>query len=146
MREKIERKKDIKENKKKKKRKKHTFSCSIFSTVRRIDEILEVYYTRGKNFLSILTISRNGPVKSTETRQERKDKKTTLLQKNYGRERLEDYSTSVAYLGNRSRAVFQSFFATIFCSRVVFLCFHSCLVSVRFTGPSLLVVNFYRNF
>ena len=33
-----------------------------------------------------------------------------------------------------------------FCSRVVFLCFHPCLVSVLFTGPSLLVVNIYRKF
>ena len=31
-----------------------------------------------------------------------------------------------------------------FCSRIVFLCFHLFLVSVLFTGPSLIVVNFYR--
>ena len=38
----------------------------------------------------------------------------------------------------------QSFSTTIFCNRVVFLCVHSCLVSVLFTGSSLLVVvNFY---
>ena len=33
-----------------------------------------------------------------------------------------------------------------FCSRIVFLCYHPCLVSVLFTGPSLLVVNLYRKF
>ena len=31
-----------------------------------------------------------------------------------------------------------------FCSKIVFLCFHLFLVSVLFTGPSLIVVNFYR--
>ena len=39
---------------------------------------------------------KDGRVKSTGTRQERKHKKTTLLHKDYGKERLEDYSTSVA--------------------------------------------------
>ena len=34
----------------------------------------------------------------------------------------------------------------IFCSRIVFLWFHPCLVSVLFTGLSLLIVNFYSKF
>ena len=52
--------------------------------------------SRGKNFLQILTTGRDGPVKSTETRWALKHQKITLLQKNHGKERLEDYSTSVA--------------------------------------------------
>ena len=32
----------------------------------------------------------------------------------------------------------------LFCSKVVFLCFHPFLVSVLFSGPSLLALNFYR--
>ena len=40
--------------------------------------------------------SRDGPVKCTETRQGWKHKKTVVLQKNRGKERLEAYSTSVA--------------------------------------------------
>ena len=38
-------------------------------------------YTRRKNFLWKWTASRDGPVKSTETRQGWKHKKTTMLQK-----------------------------------------------------------------
>ena len=49
-----------------------------------------------KNFLQKFT-SRDGPVKSTETKQGYKHKKTTLLQKNCGKERPEGYSTSVAW-------------------------------------------------
>ena len=41
------------------------------------------------------TTSRDGPVKSTKARLRPKHKKTILLQKNRGKERLEDYSTSV---------------------------------------------------
>ena len=37
-----------------------------------------------------------GPVKSTQTRQELKHKRSILLQKNCRKERLEDYSTYVA--------------------------------------------------
>ena len=48
-----------------------------------------------------------------------------------------DYATDV---------VFQSFLPWFFYSRVVFLFFHPFLVSVPFTGPSLLLLNFYRNF
>ena len=36
----------------------------------------------------------DGPVKGTETRQGWKHKKTTLLQKNCAKERVEDYSKS----------------------------------------------------
>ena len=50
-----------------------------------------------KNFLQKLTPIRDGPVKKCrETRNRRKHKKTILLQKGRGKERLEDYSTSVA--------------------------------------------------
>ena len=44
--ERIVRKKDIK-GKQEVEEKKGEFSCSIFSTVRRIDGTLEVYHTRG---------------------------------------------------------------------------------------------------
>ena len=53
-------------------------------------------------------------MKSRETTQGRKHKKTILLQKNLGEERLEDYSTYVASLCNRCRVVFQSSFTMIF--------------------------------
>ena len=63
-----------------------------------------------------------------------------LLQKNCGKERLEDYyATEVEQSSSLS-------FPRFSCSRIVSLCFHSCLVSVLFRGPSLLVVNFYRKF
>ena len=52
--------------------------------------------TRGNNFLSKLTTIRDGPVKGTETKNRWKHKKSILLQKGRGKERLEDYSTSVA--------------------------------------------------
>ena len=48
-----------------------------------------------KNFCYKLTKSRDGPVKSTETRQGWKHKKSTLLQKNCGKAKLENNSTSV---------------------------------------------------
>ena len=47
---------------------------------------------------------------------------------------------------NRSTVVLFSFLPRPFCSRILFLCFHLFLVSVLFTGPSLLVVNIYRKF
>ena len=47
---------------------------------------------------------------------------------------------------NRRRVAFLSLSSTIFHSRVAFLCFHPCLVSLCFTGPPLLVVNSYRKF
>ena len=42
------------------------------------------------------TSSRDEPVRSTRTRQEWKHKKTALQKESYGKERLEDYSASVA--------------------------------------------------
>ena len=83
-----------------------------------------------------------------------------LLWKKGGRERQEGYSTSVAYnfvmqqiqsssllaflFHHFPQQVFHSrFHSRFFRSRVVFQCFHSCLVSVPFTGPSLHMVNFY---
>ena len=73
-------------------------------------------WTGGKNFRYKMSASRNGPEKITETRTGWKDKKTILLQKSCGKERLSDYSTSVAWLNfcMRSRVVFQSFFTTTF--------------------------------
>ena len=47
---------------------------------------------------------------------------------------------------NRCRAVGCLSFPPFFHSRVVFLYFSPCLVSMLFTGPSLLVVNIYRKF
>ena len=55
--------------------------------------------------------------------------------------RLKDYSTSFPHWGNRSRVVLQ-----YFCSRIAFLCLHHCLVSLLYTCPFLLVVNFHGNF
>ena len=52
-------------------------------------------------FLYKLSTSRDGRVKSTETRKGWKHKKATVLQKNCGKERLEDYSTSVVWVCNR---------------------------------------------
>ena len=105
--------------------------------------ILEV-----KNFLSKLSVSREGPVKSTETWQEWKHKKTILLQKSGDEERLEDYSTSVAKImsGNRSRVVFQSFFTPTFLQQDSFLVFSSLSCFCTFSGPSLLAFNFYGKF
>ena len=34
----------------------------------------------------------------------------------------------------------------LFCNRIAFLCFHPFCISVVFTGPFLIVVDFYRNF
>ena len=56
----------------------------------------------------MITTRRDGTVKGTEETQGLKHRKTTLLQKNHDKERLEDYSTSVACLGNRSRVVFMT--------------------------------------
>ena len=82
--------------------------------------------------------TKDGPVKSKETRHGWKRlQKNVLLQKNYGEERLEDYSTSVPWLCNIFRVVFQFFLTQFFCSRLVFLCFNSCLISVLFTGPCI---------
>ena len=96
---------------------------------------------------------RDRPGKCTQTRQERKHKKTTILQKNHGKKNYM-YTTTlhVQYFGCLTQLyatdIEQSCFysSQFFCRRVVFLCFHSCFVSVLFTGPSLLVVNFYTNF
>ena len=59
----------------------------------------------------------------------KKDWKTTLFL-------LSEYATEVEQSSCLS-------FSQLFCSRIAFLCFHFCLVSVRFKGPSLLVVNFH---
>ena len=52
--------------------------------------------TRNNKFSAKLNTSRDWPVKGTETRQICTHKETILLQKNHGKERLEDYSTSIA--------------------------------------------------
>ena len=49
-----------------------------------------------------------------------KHKTTILLQKSHGKERLEDYSTSVAQSRNRSRVVFQSFFTMTFLQQDIY--------------------------
>ena len=91
---------------------------------------------------------RYGPGKSTETRQGSKHKRTTLLWNRGGKERQEDYSTFVVYNCVRQQTEWSSchFFPPLLCSRLVFLGFLPCLVSLLFIGPSLLVANFYRNF
>ena len=63
-------------------------------------------------------------------------------------EKLEDYTTSVAWLCNRCLVAFQSFIITFFfSSRIVFYAFmHLWLVFVLFTGPSLLVINVFWPF
>ena len=86
-------------------------------------------------FLSRLTSSRDGPAKSTETRQGCKQRKITLLQKTTLHQ-LPDYATNTEYTSSL-------FYSTIFLEKGIFLCFHSCLVSVRFTHSSLLVFTFY---
>ena len=50
-------------------------------------------------------------------------KKTTLPQKNYGKARLEDNFTSIEQMYCSSLSLPQ-----LFCTRLVFLCFHSCLL------------------
>ena len=95
--------------------------------------------TKSKKFVWKLTTSKGGPVKSAETKQGWKHKKTILLQENHDEERLLLESDTV--ICKRYRVVFQSSLSTIFCSRVIFLCFHP-HVSVLFTGPCLCVVNF----
>ena len=57
-----------------------------------------------------LSTSRDGPIKGTETRKGWKHNKTILLQKSRGKERLEDYSTSVEkLLGNIIPSLFMYF-------------------------------------
>ena len=95
-----------------------------------------------KNLWEKLTICWDGPIKSTKTRQGWKHKKTTLLQKNGGNIQKKDKKTTLHLLHNivicySCTVVFLSFFSTIFCSRVVFLCFHPCFVSAPFMGLSL---------
>ena len=50
---------------------------------------------------------------------------------------LPDYATKVELSSSLS-------LPRLFCSRTACLCFHPFLVPVLFSGPSLLVVNFYR--
>ena len=77
-----------------------------------------------------------------------KTQKAILLQTSLGKERLGDYSTSVVKIksGNRSRVVSQSFFTTACQQQDSPLCFHPFLVSVLFSGPTLLELNFTENF
>ena len=74
-------------------------------------------------------------------------KKTTLLWNDGGKERQENFPTS-GCMRSSCKAVFALSFLPLFHSIVVFQlgCFHPCLVSVLFTGPSLLKMKFYRNF
>ena len=74
-----------------------------------------------KNFRKKLSTSRDGPVKSTETRKGWIHKKTIMLQKICGKQRLDNYSTSVVRQCKRSRVVFQSFFTMTFLQ-------HDCLL------------------
>ena len=79
-------------------------------------------------------------------RQGYKHKKDIILQENAGKKtrilhRLHDTVTC-----HRRGVVSLSFFPQVFHSRVAFLCFHPCLVSVPFMDTSLNVVNFYRIF
>ena len=62
-------------------------------------------------------------------------------------------SLSIAFKGNfvlgvkdflRKLSTSILYVPRFFCSKIVLLCFHPCLVSTLFTGLSLLVVNFYR--
>ena len=70
-------------------------------------------------------------------------KMTILLQKYHGKERLKHYSTSDAQAGNRCQVVFQSFFTTIFLQQDSLLVFPPFPRFCTFTGPPLLVINFY---
>ena len=101
-----------------------------------------------KFFLQKLSSSRDLPEKCAETRKGWKHKKTILLQQSHGKERLEDYFTSVAWLNffNRSRVVFQSFLTMTSLQQDCLLVFSSLPGFRTFSGPFLLVVNFHRNF
>ena len=68
--------------------------------------------------------------------------KTILLQKGRGKERFKNYSTSLAWLCNRSGVVFQSFFTTTFLQQGSVLVFLSLACFCTLTDPSLIVVNF----
>ena len=76
-----------------------------------------------------------------------KHKKTTQLQKIVVKK---DYKTTLHLLLDYVTDVGHSSILSslqFFCSRVVFLCFYPCLVSVLFTGPSLLtccMVHFHK--
>ena len=69
----------------------HPITCPLSLMVCLLCLPPTAYSTMRKNFDSKLTTSRDGSVKSTETLQEWKYRKTTLLWKTYGKERLEDY-------------------------------------------------------
>ena len=73
-------------------------------------------------------------------------KKTTLLQNSDGKERQEHYPTSAAYMCSRYRVVFLFFFSANVPYGSLLACFYPCLVSVLFTGPSLLEIKFCSNF
>ena len=99
---------------------------------REVLEATNFSHTRGKNFLLNLTTCASreeGLVKGTETRQESTHKKTTLLKKNGGKDRLKDYSKSC----NGCRVV--DSVPQFFCSRVVFLCFQSLPCFCTFYRP-----------
>ena len=75
-----------------------------------------------------------GMLKQVAVKQKKKLGQKNFREKlttNGGKERQEDYSTSVAY---SCRVVFLSFFLLFSCSRVVFLCVLLCLVSILLTG------------
>ena len=100
--------------------------------------------TRGIKFSANTNYKQELACKRYRKRQGWKHKMIILVQKNCGKERLEDYSTSVAKSCNKSRVVFQSFYTTIFLQQESLLVFSSLPFSVHFTGLSLLVVKFCR--
>ena len=97
-------------------------------------------------FMQKLTTSTDGPVKCTATMQGWKFKKSTLLEKNHRKKRVESYSTSVAESSNGSRVHFQSFFIMIFLWQGSLFKFSSILCFCTFCRSSLLGDKFYRKF
>ena len=87
-------------------------------------------------------------LKKIQKKEGMKTRKAILLQTSLGKERQGDYFTSVVKItsGNRSRVVSQSFFIKACLQQDSLLCFHPFLVSVLFSGPSLLELNFYRKY
>ena len=85
---------------------------------------------------------------STGTRQGRKPQKTTLLQKNRIKKRLEDHSTPFAQSGNSCTCivVFQSFFTTIFLQQSSLPVFSSLPCFCTFNRLSPTCIYFLQNF
>ena len=74
-------------------------------------------------------------------------KKTTLLRNAGGKERREARLPYICSMCSRCRVVFLYFFSPIVpWYGSLFMRFRFCLVSVPFTGPSLLEMKFCRNF